>query len=428
MSSWRNITIDDLGQIITGYTPPIKKTEYFGNEYPFITPTDITMGSRIVQTERFLSQKGYEYRKNRLLPPDTVCVTCIGSLGKICMTTVPSATNQQINSIVVNPSKYDPYFVYYLLRTKTAVLQSIAGGVATPIVRKSTFAGISVCVPPLPTQHKIAAILRPYDKLIENNTRRIQILEEMAQIIYRQWFVEFQFPGHENVPMVESELGMIPRGWEIAKLEDIVDNIRKTEKPGKHLEPLPYVPIDCFPRRSIALMQHKPSREAKSSLIAFKRNDILFGAMRAYFHKVVCAPSDGITRKTCFVLRSKTPNNYPFDLFTIFQDSTVKYASNYSTGSTIPYATWDGALARMPIVNPPDSLVQKFSDIVIPMLDSIRMMAMKNHNLRQTRDLLLPKLISGELDVSELDINTDSIQPRARENSNPASVDSTVTH
>ena len=296
MSSWRNITIDDLGQIITGYTPPIKKTEYFGNEYPFITPTDITMGSRIVQTERFLSQKGYEYRKNRLLPPDTVCVTCIGSLGKICMTTVPSATNQQINSIVVNPSKYDPYFVYYLLRTKTAVLQSIAGGVATPIVRKSTFAGINVCVPPLPTQHKIAAILRPYDKLIENNSRRIQILEEMAQIICRQWFVEFQFPGHENVPMVESELGMIPKGWEIGKLGDIVDNIRKTEKPGKHLEPLPYVPIDCISRRSIALMQHKPSREAKSSLIAFKRNDILFGAMRAYFHKVTFAPFDGITR------------------------------------------------------------------------------------------------------------------------------------
>ena len=428
MSSWRNITIDDLGQIITGYTPPIKKTEYFGNEYPFITPTDITMGSRIVQTERFLSQKGYEYRKNRLLPPDTVCVTCIGSLGKICMTTVPSATNQQINSIVVNPSKYDPYFVYYLLRTKKAVIQSLAGGTAVPIVKKSTFAGINVCVSPLPTQHKIAAILRPYDKLIENNTRRIQILEEMAQIIYRQWFVEFQFPGHENVPMIESELGVIPRGWEITKLEDIVDNIRKTEKPGKHLEPLPYVPIDCFPRRSIALMQHKPSREAKSSLIAFKRNDILFGAMRAYFHKVVFAPSDGITRKTCFVLRSKTPNNYPFDLFTIFQDSTVKYASNYSTGSTIPYATWDGALAVMPIVKPPDPLVQKFSDIITPMLDSIRMLAMKNTNLRKTRDLLLPKLISGELDVSELDINIDGIQPRARENSNPASVDSTVAH
>ena len=88
----------------------------------------------------------------------------------------------------------------------------------------------------------------------------------------------------------------------------------------------------------------------------------------------------------------------------MFQNSTVKYASNYSTGSTIPYATWDGALAVMPIVKPPDPLIQQFSDIVTPMLDSIRMMAMKNANLRKTRDLLLPKLISGELDVSTLNI------------------------
>ncbi len=178
-------------------------------------------------------------------------------------------------------------------------------------------------------------------------------------------------------------------------------------KPGKHLEPLPYVPIDCIPRRSISLMEHKPSSEAKSSLIAFKQNDILFGAMRSYFHKVILAPFDGITRQTCFVLRSKNPTNYPFDLFTAFQDSTVQYSSNRSTGSTIPYATWDLALAMMPIFRPPNLLTKRFSDVVVPMLDSIHVMLKKNANLRQTRDLLLPKLISGEIDVSKLDINTD---------------------
>ena len=324
------------------------------------------------------------------------------------------------------PGVADDYFLMSYIQS--ANILGYITGTAQPKLSQQNLKAIKASLPPYQIQRKITAILRPYDDLIANNTRRIQILEEMAQIIYRQWFVEFQFPGHEKVPMVESELGMIPKGWEIGKLGDIVDNIRKTEKPGKHLEPLPYVPIDCISRRSIALMQHKPSREAKSSLIAFKRNDILFGAMRAYFHKVTFAPFDGITRQTCFVLRSKNPNNYPFDLFTIFQDSTVKYASNYSTGSTIPYAMWDGALAVMPIIKPPDPLIQQFSNIVTPMFDSIRMMAMKNTNLRQTRDLLLPKLISGELDVSELDINIDGIQPRARENSNPASVDSAVAH
>ncbi len=125
MSLWYDLTVGDLGQVITGYTPPVKNTEYFGSEYPFITPTDITADLRAVKTERFLSQKGYEYRKNRLLPPHAVCVTCVGSLGKMCMTSVPSATNQQINSIIVDQSKYNPYFVYYLLRTKIAVIKSL---------------------------------------------------------------------------------------------------------------------------------------------------------------------------------------------------------------------------------------------------------------------------------------------------------------
>ena len=265
-----------------------------------------------------------------------------------------------------------------------------------------------ICVPavPLPTQQKIAAVLSAYDGLIENNTRRIKILEEIAQAIYREWFVEFRFPGHEGVGLVESELGLIPQGWEVETLGDILENIKEKVKPGKHLEPLPYVPIDCIPRRSIALIEHKPSSEAKSSLVTFKRNDILFGAMRSYFHKVIFAPFDGITRQTCFVLRSKTPDNYPFDLLTMFQDSTVEYSSNYSTGSTIPYATWDGALAQMSIVRPPDPLIEKFSVAAAPMLDSIQVLTMKNTNLRQTRDLLLPKLISGGINICEFDIDT----------------------
>jgi len=108
------------------------------------------------------------------------------------MTTVPSVTNQQINSVVVNEQEHNPYFVYYLLRTMPDILHNVAGGVATPIVNKSTFANLEACVPPLPTQRKIAAILSTFDNLKENNTRRIKILEDMAQTLYREWFVHYQ--------------------------------------------------------------------------------------------------------------------------------------------------------------------------------------------------------------------------------------------
>ena len=332
--------------------------------------------------------------------------------GKCSLVVQPSENTTFESSIIrarPNPDWTDPHFYYYLFRSPQgrALISSIATRTAVSGIRGSELALLKVPKPPLPIQRKIAAVLSTYDDLIENNTRRIEILEEMAQAIYREWFVEFRFPGHGQVEMVESELGLIPQGWEVGELGDAIENIKEKVKPGKHLEPLPYVPIDCIPRHSIGLIEHKPSSEAKSSLIAFKRNDILFGAMRSYFHKVIFAPFDGITRQTCFVLRSRNPDNYSFDLFTMFQDSTVEYSSNYSTGSTIPYATWDGALAIMPIVRPPYLLMKQFSDIVAPMLDSMRVLTIKNTNLRQTRDLLLPKLISGEIDVSELDIDTD---------------------
>ena len=412
MSSWRNITVDELGEVITGYTPPIKKTEYFGDEYPFITPTDMTMDSRIVQTERFLSQKGYEYRKNRLLPRDAVCVTCIGAtIGKTCMTTVPSATNQQINSVVVNKDKYNPYFVYYLLKTKTDVIKSVASGAATPIVKKSTFASIDVCVPSLPTQRKIAAVLSPYDDLIENNTRRIEILEEMARTIYREWFVEFSFPGHEQVGMVESELGLIPQGWEVGTLGDLAESVRRNIKPNDINQETPYFGLEHLPRKSIALSNWDSVDSINSAKLAFKKGEILFGKIRPYFHKVGVAPLDGICSSDAIVIRPKRNECFAMTLSCVSSEHFIEYATTTSQGTKMPRADWK-VLVKYPVIISPDQLTQRFSSFVQDVVDKIQNLIFQNKNLRQTRDLLLPKLISGEIDVSDLKIDTNGIQPR----------------
>ncbi|MDE0634364.1 MAG: restriction endonuclease subunit S [Candidatus Poribacteria bacterium] len=225
MNLWRNITVGNLGEIITGYTPPTKNTEFFGDKYPFITPTDITMESRSVQTERFLSQEGYEYNKNRLLAPNSVCVTCIASIGKICMTTVPSVTNQQINSIVVNQDQYDPYFVYYLLITKTDVIQSVANSATTPIVNKSTFASIHVCVPPLPEQTQIANFLDrktgQIDELIRIKERQIELLQEQRTVLINQAVTKGLDPHVEMKPSGVEWIGEIPRHWEVLRTKHV---------------------------------------------------------------------------------------------------------------------------------------------------------------------------------------------------------------
>ena len=405
---WEVRKLGEVTDIFKGGTPKRSIERYFQGDIAWAIPTDITKlngALYIDDTETHISEEGLSRSAARMLPPGTVLWTSRATIGKVAISRIPIATNQGFANFLCK-EEIDNIFLAYYLKLKRDMLISLGTGTTFLEVTKARLLEVEIPLPPLTTQRKIAALLSAYDGLIENNTRRIKILEDMAQTLYREWFVHFRFPGHENVPMVESPLGLIPQGWEVREFGDIVKNVKEKMKPGKHLDPLPYVPIDCIPRRSISLMEHKPSSEAKSSLIAFKQNDILFGAMRSYFHKVILAPFDGITRQTCFVLRSKNPANYPFDLFMAFQDSTVQYSSNRSTGSTIPYATWDRALAMMPIFRPPNLLIKRFSDVVVPMLDSIHALLKKNANLRQTRDLLLPKLMSGEVDVSKLNVNT----------------------
>ena len=145
-----------------------------------------------------------------------------------------------------------------------------------------------------PPNAKSPQSLSPYDDLIENNTRRIKILEEMAQAIYREWFVEFRFPGHEQAPMVESELGLIPQGWEVGTLEDLAESVRRNIKPSDINQKTPYFGLEHLPRKSIALSNWDSVDSINSAKLGFKKGEILFGKIRPYFHKVGVAPLDGI--------------------------------------------------------------------------------------------------------------------------------------
>ena len=139
-------------------------------------------------------------------------------------------------------------------------------------------------------QRKIAAILSIYDDLIENNTRRIKILEDIAQIFYREWFVHFRFPGHKHVPMVESPLGPIPQGWEIGELGGLAESIRRNVKPRDVKQETPYFGLEHLPRKSIALSNWDSVDSINSAKLRFKKGEILFGKIRPYFHKVGVAP------------------------------------------------------------------------------------------------------------------------------------------
>ena len=244
-----------------------------GKEYPYIEMADVTPGNGFVSAQK---KRVYKGGGSRFQSDDTLFARITPCLenGKIvrCRHTSnePCFGSTEFFIFRGKPNVSDSTYVFYLALSpiiRDPAVKSMTGASGRQRAILSSVEDVHVPAYSLPTQRKIASVLSAYDDLIENNTRRIKILEDMAQTLYQEWFVHFQFSGHENVPMVESALGPIPRKWKIGEFGDIVENVKEKVKPGKHLSHLPYVPIDCIPRRSVSLVEQKPSSEAKSSLM-----------------------------------------------------------------------------------------------------------------------------------------------------------------
>jgi len=254
------------------------------------------------------------------------------------------------------------------------------------------------------SRRKIAAVLSAYDDLIENNTRRIAVLEEMAQLLYREWFVHFRFPGHEQVAIVDSPLGPIPAGWEARQLGNIAEEVRRSVEPEKVDPKTPYLGLAHLPQKSIALSDWDTAKEAGSTKLAFQKGEILFGKIRPYLHKVVVAPVAGICSTDTVVIVPRSPEYFALVLTCVSSGEFVEYATQTSQGTKMPRADWK-VLVKYPIVLPPQPMLSRYNQSVEDIVAQIQNMIFRNRNLRRTRDLLLPRLISGEVDVSELKIN-----------------------
>lgn len=410
---WHSVKVKELGIVVTGKTPPTKDKHNFGKGYPFIKPPDLSENTRTIkETENEITEDGLSTLPDKLIPPKSTCVVCIGSIGKkIGFTSLPSVTNQQINSIVVNQSSYDPYFVYYLLRTALPQVKQLDAGSASgrENVNKSTFENIEVCVPSIALQRKIASILSPYDDLIENNTLRIKILEEMIQTIYNEWFVKFRFPGYENVKTVNSELGMIPEGWRIANLSNMVNFIRGVEpgskkylyKPDNTTVPF-YRVGDLGTRNSNIFIMKKHSKQKFTT-----EEDILIsldGTVGRVVMGLVGCYSTGIRKVD---IEDKANLGTAFVYCLLKSERIQEIINSHAKGTTIKHA--NTSIDYMSFVLPPSYLVKKFEIQFLPLLKSNLKLSQKIRKLQVTRDLLITKLISGEIDVSELDIDLGGI-------------------
>ncbi|KFB75380.1 MAG: Type I restriction modification DNA specificity domain protein [Candidatus Accumulibacter cognatus] len=195
---------------------------------------------------------------------------------------------------------------------------------------------IELPLPPLPVQQRIAGILSAYDELIENSQRRIKIMETMARTLYREWFVHFRFPGHENHPHVASPLGKIPQGWEVKKLGEIAEDMRRNVPKGPLEDPAPFVGLEHIPRRSLALDTWETTAELGSNKLEFKKGEVLFEKIRPYFYKVSVAPFNCLCSADTVIIRSRRPEHYAIVVGCVSDDEFVALATATSNGSKMP--------------------------------------------------------------------------------------------
>jgi len=347
------------------------------------------------------------YHDEFKVDPPGVVTGRSGSLGFVQY--IPTKYWPHNTSLWVRDFKVNlPRYVYYYLQTLD--LQRFNSGAGVPTLNRNDLDTLELWVHNLPTQRKIASILSAYDDLIENNTRRIKILEEMAQTIYREWFVHFRFPGHEKVKMVESEMGLIPEGWEVKRLFDLVETqYGYTESAsenevgprfvrGKDINKNSYIDWDTVPYCPIDAEKHAKYRLQVGDILVVRMADP--GKVG-----IIEKDIDAVFASYLIRLTAKYKSLSPYYFFYSLLDNRYQnYISGASTGTTRKSAS-AGVVTDFDIVIPADNVRYSFEKIIYPLRKSLNNLLERNRVLRQTRDLLLPKLISGEIDVSELDVD-----------------------
>lgn len=285
------------------------------------------------------------------------------------------------NTIVIEPElPADLDYIYYLLRN--ADLNRHAGGSAQPLVTQATLKALSFAVPDQPKREQIAQLLRAFDDLIENNWRRVEVLEDMARAIYREWFVRFRFPGHEKVDLVDSALGPIPDGWEVKTVGNVVEL-----RYGKALK------ADARAGGDIAVV-------GSSGIVGWHDQGLISGPAIVVGRKgnvgsVIwidgpCWPID----TTYFVVT---------DVPLRFVAEQLRRTEFLNTHAAVPGLSREQAYSK-PFLHPPSKLVDDFQLVADSLAAEGSALANQSEQLASMRDLLLPKLVTGQIDVSSLDL------------------------
>ena len=412
----KKIHISDIGKVVTGKTPRTSIVENYGGDIPFLTPSDDLSYKSVPKTGKTLTEQGLNEVKNCLLPPHSVCVSCIGTdLGKVVMTSEPTITNQQFNSIIPN-RRFDADFVYYLMTLVGKELNYLSKtSTAVPIINKSSFSNYEVEVPDLETQEKIASILSSLDSKIELNRRINDNLEQQAQALFKAWFVDFE-PFRDG-EFVNSVLGSTPKELPITYIENIPHNIESGKRPkgGATLIGVPSIGaenIKGLGYYDYSKTKYIPEEYAqtikKGKINGYELLIYKDGGKPGYFIPNFTIFGEGFPFNEMYInehvfLLDLMDCGYNVFAYFYMQTPYIMNQLNSIGGKAAIPGINTKDVECLPIYSNESPYVKKFGEIVLPFIKTILSNSLENAKQAKVRDTLLPKLMLGELKINEIE-------------------------
>lgn len=401
-AEWKTVPIKELYEGL--YDGPHATPKPFESGPIFLGIKNVTDDGRLDLAEiRHIAENDYSKWTRRVEPqPDDLVFTYEATLNRYAI--IPKGfrgcLGRRMALIRPDPRKVDVRFLLYYFFTdswRAVIKKNMLTGATVDRIPLTTFPEFPVNVPSLPEQRRIAGVLSAYDELMENSRQRIRILEEMARTLYREWFVHFRFPGRKITAHTASPLGEIPKGWRLMKLADVAEVNRTQISARKAPDELHYIDISSVsPGQIDAITNYAFSDAPGRARRVVRHGDVLWSCVRPNrrSHAQVMHPEPNTIASTGFAVLTATAVPFTFLYFATTTDEFVSYLTNNATGAAYP-AVSALTFEKAVLLIPPESLLERFGAMTIPMAEQIYALHRQIKNLRQTRDLLLPRLMSG---------------------------------
>ena len=409
MSEWKEVKLGDVGKIVGGATPSTRNPQNYGGVIPWITPKDLSINKeRFIEFgERNISELGLNSCSAKMLPKGSILFSSRAPIGYVAIAHTSLCTNQGFKSFVPDTDKMDSMFSYYLLKHNSENIANLGSGTTFMEVSGKVMSDFIVNIPDLLTQQEIAGILSSLDAKIETNNKLNEKLEEMAQAIFKSWFVDFE--PFKDKPFHETELGMIPEGWEVVSLDEL------TSKFGTGLNPRKnfvlghgnnyYVTIKNMNNNRIYLDDKcdKVDDEALLKINArskLKKGDLLFSGIGTIGRVAMVneEPKNWNTSESVFNMHPSKLCTSEFLYVLLLSDVFQKFVKMNALGA-VQQGIRMASLKSYTIAIPEKKVMLSFCSIIKPIVDYIQSNNEENDRLASLRDTLLPRLMSGELIV-----------------------------